>query len=432
MTTIKTFLSIIFFSLLTLLFLSNGVRKNTSDQLPTATPTPDTVTLYGAIEYTAKIRDGGTATPVTNPLPRVRIEVWDDTGSEPLGKTWVNSSGEYIITVPNNEPGGIDPKLFIYADDKKNNTFDTRVEVVNPNGISYFADTPIIGNNLHGTHRYDYTINLLSYDSDTVQAFLIFDKMANVAYNTMQSWVSWNEMSSVKVIWPKVCVGLPGWLNPGSCYFYEKIYMHRFDGNAPDIIIHEYGHFVLSRKVGNDQVVHACSAVGYNHTLFGKTNETCAWSEGWADFFEMAVQNDADYVGTLLDNVESHLPITEADKYEFIPAASLWDFYDVSPPEPWDEFHDGFNGPQSNGIWYFSTTDIPLGYQPPATILTFWNANWPVRRPTGACYGSVILNHHLLPYPPYTYTLTTEIDPLGAGTVSTSPAFNCPQDSYQE
>lgn len=209
MKTSRVFFTINLFLSTVLVFLNHiPTSKFSNPYLATSTaaliptPLPPIVTLYGHIEYIAKIRDAASVLPSPFPsplpLPRVRIEVWDDMGMQPLGITWTNSNGDYSITVPNNESDGIDPKLIIYADDY-NNSSSTRVMVVKPNGESYAAETAVIGNNFGGTYNFDYVINEPTYANDIVQAFLIFDLMANTAYNKMQAWVTWNNTDPVKV-----------------------------------------------------------------------------------------------------------------------------------------------------------------------------------------------------------------------------------------
>jgi hypothetical protein len=62
------------------------------------------------------------------------------------------------------------------------------------------------------------------------------------------------------------------------------------------------------------------------------TSATCAWSERWVNFFEMAAQNEADYRGYDLETVETNLQndVTGSNPaaYEGVIAATLWDFFD--------------------------------------------------------------------------------------------------------
>ncbi|MCI0527674.1 MAG: hypothetical protein L0Y56_09550, partial [Nitrospira sp.] len=118
-----------------------------------------TVALTGNLYYTAQTRDGGGVNPITNPLPRVRIEVWDDTGTQALATTWAydNSTGNpgfYFVNVPNNEPGGIDPYLKVFVEDFESNPAGNRVQVVDENGDLYQAVTPSVGTNLQDGQTY--------------------------------------------------------------------------------------------------------------------------------------------------------------------------------------------------------------------------------------------------------------------------------------
>jgi hypothetical protein len=115
---------------------------------PTPTPSSSSVTIEGHIYYEALSSDSGTSAPVTNPLARVRIQVLDDSGTF-LGETWAENAcptcnaGHYSITVPNNEPNGIDPFLKIIVENFGQNPPDSRVQIVDPSGNVYTANTSI-------------------------------------------------------------------------------------------------------------------------------------------------------------------------------------------------------------------------------------------------------------------------------------------------
>ncbi|GAB4580458.1 MAG: hypothetical protein Fur0022_31990 [Anaerolineales bacterium] len=424
---------------------------NTPTPTPTNTPTPssNTVTIEGYIYYEALNRDDVTppATPVTitNPLARVRIEIWDyPGGTTPLGETWAEdvcltcNAGHYSITVPNNEADGIDPFLKIIVEDFGQTPSDSRVQVVDPSGNVYTANTDFVGTNLQSgqtPYQFDFTFtDQFPYSSDLVQAMYIFDLTANATYNYLQNEVAWNESSSVQIKWPSGCLDNNGY---DSCYDDGIIYIHQNWGTFPDVPIHEYGHFVQVQYLSPNTVTFACLGFQWppiQHLIWDETDPDCAYIEGWSDFFQMAVQNDDDWNGDSFENVENELSgVTgNPENWEGIVAASLLDIHDTVD-ETWDEFDDLFNGPSSNGIWHFSFNDPPGFGGPPDTISVFWNDRWLPDRPNDACFGSVILQHHLLDYEPSTYySLNLSVDPLGAGTISNDPNFNCPQTSYVE
>ena len=62
-----------------------------------------------------------------------------------------------------------------------------------------------------------------------------------------------------------------------------------------DVLLHEYGHFVMYKIYGDDMPPSPnCS----NHYWGGHSSLGCAWTEGWANFLQAAIQNDPNYVDT--------------------------------------------------------------------------------------------------------------------------------------
>jgi hypothetical protein len=413
--------------------LAPHAPTESSDSLPAESG--GEVTIAGILSYEATEDDGTGATyTVTRPVGRVLVELYDQ---ESTGDRWlatVNASsspvGFYTFTVPNEDPdgSGIDPYLRVFADDQ-GALGGRRAQVVDEANHAYVYLSPVIdgGDLTDGPHPYDHTIP----ESDLAsQAFYIFDRTANAAYEFLQRETDWEYPGSVQLNWPDGCV-FDGW---GSC-FNGQIFLDDPDGRHPDVIIHEYGHFVLS-QYGLD-VIGACFALmpPFRHYMWEELNPSCAWSEGWADYFEMAVQGDADYIGSDLENVDKDYMLGKvngdaAASYEGVVAASLWDIFDTAD-EAFDQLADGFDGASGNGIWHLSTTDgLPDNHEP-RTINQFW-AHWLSDRPSNACYGSVILQHHKLQYEPFVFTLATSTDPAGAGSVSVSPAANCPANTYAD
>ena len=399
------------------------------------------VTIEGQFRFEAtEIKSTGSGNLVTNDVERAKVEVWDAeaTGDRLLTvMTYDPQTKMYSATMPNIDPDGtgIDPFLKFYTTDEE------RVEIINGTNHVYVSDpidlSPYIGGNLtDGTHTVSFTIPQV----DFTQALYIFDKTANDAYEFLQnSAPSWGgENHWVQIKYPAGCLGIS---NAGPC-FTGQIFIPDTGGFEPDLILHEYGHFVLSEYTSVSTIIDACLSIALEHWMWESTSTTCAWSEGWANFFEMAVQNEADYRGYDLETVEINLQndVTGSNPavYEGVIAATLWDFFDTPASgvnENWDKLADGFNsGPGGNGIWHFSITDTPfhVPVRPPLTLAEFWNA-WRNERPNGACFGSVILQHHKLDdFEPFVKTLTTSASPAGGGSINVNPAPNCPGNTYEE
>ncbi len=112
--------------------------------------------------------------------------------------------------------------------------------------------------------------------------------------------------------------------------------------NSSDTILHELGHnYMWNATRGWWNGSWNC----WDHTFFKLIDQGCAWSEGWADFYPLAVNNDPCFdfnnaaCGAGSVNLETHSwrePGDTADcqtnacgdKVEARVAGALWDFYD--------------------------------------------------------------------------------------------------------
>ena len=389
---------------------------------------------YESISYDGDVNGNGDLTDddIPNgarPLPRAIVELWDrhPDGDFLLDITRADENGNYeFYPVPNR--AGINLYLRVYASDFE------RVRVVDNLGWIFFHDANYLGSTQDGIHTFNYTIPLSPAGSlfPTEQAFYVYDLLANVGYVFMQDQIDWDDSRLLTVHWPKNCI-----LGIGGACFRGDVYLLLSDAKSPDVTLHEYGHFVLSEYIGSLDVITACIEQGFKHYFWRESNETCAWSEGWADFFEMAVQNDPDYRGNNHEDVDNHIDEIQRlggnpEAYEDIVAAVLWDIFDsASPSESFDEFFDEWNGPSQNGIWTFSSSPSPiLFHRHPFTLSEFWTV-WKAHRPENACYGSAIFQHHLLEYSPFMYSLQTNYD-ASHGTITVLPAPGCPEQTYLE
>ncbi len=84
----------------------------------------------------------------------------------------------------------------------------------------------------------------------------------------------------------------------GSCFCpgaaVKGIFIDDQGAGSPDIVVHELGHHFMYNAVGawwqaDPESMSACT----NHGLRDSINPMCAWTEGWASFFALAVNGDA-------------------------------------------------------------------------------------------------------------------------------------------
>ncbi|VAW33779.1 hypothetical protein MNBD_CHLOROFLEXI01-1172, partial [hydrothermal vent metagenome] len=370
----------------------------------------------------------------TMPLRNAQIRLYDraTVGSDTYlatvttGST-ISNSGFYAFTVDNIDPDGdgtgIDPLVLIFPMGPE---FAEKVTIYDAVGTMYFEAASAPDNDLgDGTiYTFDYHIPHAPSQTDMGQVMYVFDQMANEAYGFLEDELGWGNSEVVKVNYPQGCIF--GAVD-NSCYIgeIEGIAIYDPDGARPDVIIHEYGHFVLSRYLGDIPVVQACAPV-FNHSFTEPTiAPSCAWSEGWADFFQMAVQNDPDYVGRDMEIPDSAilpLPGDDPASWEAAVVATLWDIFDGTGTESSgfvDNIADGFNGSSDNGIWNLTTQMA----NNPNDIVQFWDL-WIANRNSEVDVGCELLDQHQL-----LYELIIDIIPANSGeVVITDPPseFDCP------
>jgi hypothetical protein len=262
------------------------------------------------------------------------------------------------------------PELYIAIYPKD----DRRVTV-----ISFIEEVKLYKHYIGKVWPIVYQINIQIPSSYTV--FFIYDTLTRLGWEGLQREVGWSPPERLNVYWPGPCVfGQIG----GSCYFYNGIRLTEPDGRSPDAILHEFGHFVLSRFHGDNPIILACAPT-FEHAFPQHTSLHCAWSEGWASFLAAALLGQPRYQGWDLEDPLAHPdfpridPVdphaTNADN-EWATAAALWDLFDHLP-EPWDPHADGWDGPARNGIWTLSTQ---RGFNLDLGIEEFW-LKWVERRP---------------------------------------------------
>jgi len=116
------------------------------------------------------------------------------------------------------------------------------------------------------------------------------------------------------------------------------IFIGHGDRNSPDVVVHELGHQYMYNASGtwwwpNVGDMLAC----LSHGIQDRENALCAWSEGWADFFALAVNGDAcfDWNNTPCSGLNLETPTqgtpgwpNDGDEVEGRVAGALYDLFD--------------------------------------------------------------------------------------------------------
>jgi hypothetical protein len=178
----------------------------------------------------------------------------------------------------------------------------------------------------------------------------------------------------------------------GSCFFAGTnppyIFVRDDQIRSEDTPEHELGHhYMFTATGGMNGGYWNASQDCWGHTYFTSTNAGCAWSEGWADFFALAVNGnpcydfdtvanapcagapDSDYYNTETHSRTDNCAVsTCGDAVEGRVAGALWDFYD-STSDGFDVVNHGFAP-----IW--SKMACPHGV---TDLRAYWNA-WTLDR----------------------------------------------------
>jgi len=122
----------------------------------------------------------------------------------------------------------------------------------------------------------------------------------------------------------------------------------RVDIRQPDAALHEYGHAVMFHVYGDYFPPHDCPSP---HFMEQTSGPHCGWTEGWANFFAMAVHGDSNFdwpFGLYMDLEPPTWGSPGWSNGSFVEgrvAGALWDIFDAED--------DGFDRTSStfNAIW---------------------------------------------------------------------------------
>ena len=138
-----------------------------------------------------------------------------------------------------------------------------------------------------------------------------------------------------------------------------QVHLNAKDPISTETAIHEYGHNVMYNVYNRNLPPYkdVCPPGGHSIGEVYGTNPVCAWVEGWADFFPLAVNNDPYYHSGNLGGIDQSYNIEKGignyyldfatfaagDTCEGRVAGALWDLLDNTPNEGSDWYSFGFN-----------------------------------------------------------------------------------------
>ncbi len=312
---------------------SNNVNYKTSDDLATLT---NNVIIEGYWSYYDQTDSKD------NPLRYIPVELWSGISLFPLAVTRTDEDGFYRFDKDfNGNPliGPMDFDIKIYTDSE-----GVKVTDGNIFGLAYWSTTGL-------NHVNDYILLNHTMIENKTGAIAIYDAiMAGHNYAKIFGYIP----SKVTVYW------YDNYVPPSHMTHYNHIKkaIHISGANSDrdqwdeDVILHEYGHFIMDSVYGEmipdafgchrwDEGTGACAF--YDSGICGvgtcehfRTEEEAkrlAFSEGWATFFQGAVQNDyefSDYTDGWIGihHLELEFFLPQSADIEGAVAQTLWDIFD--------------------------------------------------------------------------------------------------------
>lgn len=324
--------SVIIIILISSCLLFSKAETATSSTVCTGTPS-QRCTQTGTIAVTGCCYYWYNTTHVL-PITNARIDVYDNetTFLTYLGSTYTNYTGYFIFgPISNNDgPGedGLDIIVVVAAT-------SSAAKIINSSGNIYAAQTPTYWNCSDGTLNVG---NLITpYNQRGAWWIFCYHFGLTHGWKYLFDTVNYN-VSQVTARWPYENASLPHYHTGG------EIHLPDWSCWWPDVMIHEYAHYVMYRVYGF--IPPSMS----QHSLNLRSNATTAWAEGWANFYPLVVFNDPVFTwsnGTHYANINLETPTwytfgwDNGDEVEGHVAGALWDIYD-SANDSWDTLSDGF------------------------------------------------------------------------------------------
>jgi len=274
-----------------------------------------------------------------NPCRWITVWIYDydsEGGDDYLGSTQTDENGYFISDpIDNNdeEGGGQDVYVQFLAD-------NSAVSVINSGIYDGFTDIE------WGVPDGTVDVGCWGPPTDEMPAWRAFDYMLDGwSYLANDVYPSYTTPFQV-AHWPS---DSSGYARGGGIYLDDS-------ASDCDVVVHEYGHAIMYRVYGDELPPNPnCNP----HYICIASSAGCAWTEGWANFFPLAVYDDEYYTNTA-DGYSYNLETRNdgncgsGDDVEGNVAASLWDIYD-DHDEMYDRLSDGFSN-----IWHVlhdQTTD---------------------------------------------------------------------------
>lgn len=261
-----------------------------------ATALADDTCVHGRITH-AKADDG-----MARGTPSVSVEAWDkDEGGTPdlLGQALTDATGGYKVCFPGVDEDGTGQDVYLLM-----SAVAPLWSVEEPGsggGLDYFAFSGVKNDVPKGTDT--TTLDYAAPPGDYMEgAFRIMAAL----HDTWKAYTGWLNQPGddcwkpgeatcqrVTVKWKPDTVLARSYYCPGVTPNCDSRFQIHLDASAhlqKMTVAHELGHFIMDYTYGHMSPI-ACPS----HYLRARSQETCAWEEGWADWVAVQTYGDTHY-----------------------------------------------------------------------------------------------------------------------------------------
>jgi len=364
-----------------------------------------TLTVNGTWGYYTKVIGGEIAdyrdTDDTRvPLEHAIVYILDNSTSTWLGYGYTDDNGGFSINIPNPYPNSFYVYVWAYSayTDPGATSRELRV-VYQGSTLSGFTDvwTVYAGpfTSTDGSHTQNIGPWYPPIGGDWEHAFMLFQDLIRA-----RDFIGWDVGSSTILWYPTSSDG-------NHIHLGGQIHLTGETYKSADTSIHEFGHNYMWTKRGS--WTNTCPSP---HYITKGNNTQCAYTEGWADFLPLTVNNNSVYTWASGATLNLETPTwgtpnwDNGDGCEGRVAGALWDTYDT--------INDGYDEYQIP----YSFNDATMKHNTGWTFSDFWNTWKSLGYSSDADWS--IYQNTIDYFPPPTITNISPNFGLNNGTVHTT------------
>ena len=388
-----------------------------------AHPTGASLAAGGMISVSGRITYYNDNLKQMVPVRKVEVRLFEKNSrvSRHISNTYTDDNGFYsfedLTNVDPEDGTGRDIQVRIYFE-------NDALGIERSGGTVYSFESSVMYDVPDGQVDIDYSLEERDQDRGVGHIFnAIMD-----ADRFLQKSVGW-QRARITVKWPYGDWSNYnyGWYKPGGSIYTEFIQIP--DGMEWDrpTMLHEYGHAVMTAMYGyNANVLPPYSFEG-EHYIYTVSDPGFAMREGWAEFFEAAVDDNAynlpGYANRNVPNVESNNwwtgavdgtgSNTRGEIVEGAVASIFWDIADTG--DSYDE-SPGVDDDSMDGM-FRELWEVMLNYKP-GNILEFWDYWLENYYDQIQALQSIYITHHVKVAPPWDVNGDGKVDMLDFAIIS--------------